>query len=66
MVRLGGLLVVLGFLSAILFQFTEYRLTLLSWADDYQPVLGIGIGVVGVLLLVAKKLTSKQKPAVAE
>jgi len=66
MIRIGGLLTVLGFLSAILFSFTDYRLTLLSWADDYQPGLGIGVGALGVVLLVAAKVTGTKKEAVAE
>lgn len=49
MVRLGIFLLVIGFgslgLNAI-----GYEFRILSWADEYQPWTGIGIGVLGVIL----------------
>jgi hypothetical protein len=48
--RIGGLLVVLGFGSLVLNQM-DYEFTLLSWATDYQPGIGVVIGIVGVALI---------------
>lgn len=48
--RIGGLLAVLGFGSLVLNQM-DYEFTILSWATDYQPGIGIVIGIVGVALI---------------
>ncbi|MEJ3656631.1 hypothetical protein WEH80_27095 [Actinomycetes bacterium KLBMP 9759] len=61
MVRIGSFLAVVGFLSAILYSFTDYRIVLLSWADAYQPLLGTVVGVVGVGLIVVNKLMSRPR-----
>ncbi len=34
---------------------------LLSWADDFQPWLGIGLGVVGVLLVLGGLVSKKNQ-----
>jgi hypothetical protein len=48
---LGVLLLVLGLGTFILREF-DYEFRILSWADDYQPWLSIGLGVLGLLLVV--------------
>ncbi|WP_232660311.1 hypothetical protein [Pseudonocardia sp. TRM90224] len=50
-----------GFLSVILYSFTDYRIAILSWADPYQPLLGIVVGIVGVGLIVVNKFMSKPR-----
>ena len=66
MTRIGVFLAIVGFLSVILFEFTDYRLRLLSWADDYQPGIGLGFGALGVVLIVAGAMAGKKKAAAAE
>lgn len=57
---IGVLFIILGFGSLILEQFNmEFKL--LSWADDFQPWLGIGLGVVGVLLVLAGIVSKKNQ-----
>jgi hypothetical protein len=48
MVRFGVLLAVLGFGSAIL-HFTSIQFRLLMWSEPMQPLLGVGIGAIGVV-----------------
>ncbi|WP_409489661.1 hypothetical protein [Amycolatopsis sp. cmx-11-12] len=64
MQRLAFLFILLGFGSVAL-TYTDRQLVLLMWAEDYQPVLGIVVGVLGVALLVAG-LVRKNKAARAE
>jgi hypothetical protein len=56
MARIAGLLVFLGFGSVVLYEFTDYQFTLVSWLDDYQPVAGIVMGIVGVALVALPRL----------
>jgi hypothetical protein len=58
--RIGGLLIVLGFGSLILNQF-DYEFTLLSWATDYQPGIGIVIGIIGVALVAVGLVLQRQR-----
>jgi hypothetical protein len=59
------LLVILGFGSLILEQFDmEFRV--LSWAHDYQPWVGIGVGALGVVILVIKLMAGRGKEAAAQ
>ena len=51
LLRIGGLLTVLGFGSLVL-DLMNMEFTLLSWAEDYQPTLGIIMGIAGVALVV--------------
>jgi hypothetical protein len=51
MLRFGVFLAVIGFGSSVL-HFTGVQFRLVGWAEDGQPVLGLGIGAVGVLIAV--------------
>lgn len=62
--KLAFLFILLGFGSVAL-TYTDRQFVLLMWAEDYQPVLGIVVGVLGVALLVAG-LVRKNKAAKAE
>ncbi|AUI63440.1 hypothetical protein [Amycolatopsis sp. BJA-103] len=64
MQRLAFLFILLGFGSVAL-TYTDRQFVLLMWAEDYQPVLGIVVGVLGIALLVAG-LVRKNKAAQAE
>ncbi|OXM49814.1 hypothetical protein [Amycolatopsis alba] len=59
MQRLAFLFILLGFGSVAL-TYTDRQFVLLMWAEDYQPVLGIVVGVLGVALLVAGLLRKKK------
>ncbi|MEV6274039.1 hypothetical protein [Nocardia sp. NPDC051832] len=58
--QIGIWLAILGFGSLILEQM-NMEFIILSWADDMQPVFGIGLGVAGVLLALAGGVASAQK-----
>lgn len=60
MARIAGLLILLGFGSVALHEFTDYQFRLLSWMEDYQPWAGVGVGVVGVLLAVVRTVAMSQ------
>jgi hypothetical protein len=60
--RFGILFTVLGFGSLILEQF-NYEFTLISWADDMQPVFGIVLGLVGVAIIVVPLLLARRVAA---
>jgi len=60
MVQLGILLLILGVGTFVLEQF-NYEFTILSWADDYQPWLSVGLAVLGIIILVAKALSGRSK-----
>lgn len=64
MQRLAFLFILLGF-GSVAMTYTDRQFVLLMWAEDYQPVLGIVVGVVGVALLVAG-LVRKNKAAQAQ
>lgn len=51
MVRIGVVLIIIGFGSAILHSATSYQFTYLMWADGAQPYVGIVLGLIGVALL---------------
>ncbi|MFJ4099023.1 hypothetical protein [Amycolatopsis japonica] len=59
MQRLAFLFILLGFGSVAL-TYTDRQFILLMWAEDYQPVLGIVVGVLGVVLLVAGIVRTKK------
>ncbi len=59
---IGALLAVYGFLSAVLY-FFEYSITILSWADKWQPAFGLIVGCVGMLFLGISLWTHKEEPA---
>jgi hypothetical protein len=58
MTRLAILFIVLGFGSLILNLF-NMEFVVLSWADNYQPWAGVGLGVVGILIIVIKALAGR-------
>ncbi|MET0233732.1 MAG: hypothetical protein ABW224_03735 [Kibdelosporangium sp.] len=60
----GGFLIFAGFVSAIL-HFTDYQLRILMWSESMQPLLGIGIGVVGCVIVGASVAMQKNKEAQA-
>ncbi|WP_188316643.1 hypothetical protein [Solihabitans fulvus] len=66
MLRLAVFLMILGFGSTVLFEFTDYRLRLLAWADDYQPYIGIGFGLLGILIVVVGPLLKKSQSGGAQ
>jgi hypothetical protein len=47
----GILLIILGFGTFVLKQF-DYEFRILSWAEDYQPWLSIGLGVLGLVIVI--------------
>lgn len=60
MAALGVILILLGFGSWILFE-NGYTFRWLSWADDMQPGFGIGVGVIGLVVLIAGVVMSRRK-----
>jgi hypothetical protein len=61
-VQLGFLLMVIGFGSAVMHQFTGVQFPLLSWWDRCQPVAGMVVGVVGlaaVAVAAARRMWSR-------
>jgi len=52
---------VVGFGSAILHQFTDVQLTLLSRADAYQPTAGGLLGLVGVAVVAVAALAGRTR-----
>ncbi|RSM71281.1 hypothetical protein DL991_37030 [Amycolatopsis sp. WAC 01375] len=59
MQRLAFLFILLGF-GSVAMTYTDRQFVLLMWAEDYQPVLGIVVGVLGVALLVAGLVRNKK------
>ena len=55
---LAVLLVVLGFGSLLLPMF-DMQFTFMAWADPYQPIGGIVVGLIGVALFAAPLLMSR-------
>ncbi|MBI3687740.1 MAG: hypothetical protein HY241_10490 [Actinobacteria bacterium] len=49
-VQFGILLVVLGFGSAVLSQYTDVEFPLLSWVNRYQPTPSLVVGALGLLV----------------
>jgi hypothetical protein len=61
MYRIAGFLMFVGFVSAIL-HFTSVQLRILIWSEPLQPLLGLGLGGLGVVfLLIAKATDSSPK-----
>ena len=50
MLRLGVLFTVLGF-GSLLMELTDRQFVLLMWAEDFQPAIGIVVGIIGLALL---------------
>jgi hypothetical protein len=67
-VRFGAFLAFIGFGSSLL-HFTDVQFRLVMWAEPFQPLLGLGLGAVGVVIcLIAyafqqRKETSAYPPA---
>ncbi|MFB9908407.1 hypothetical protein [Allokutzneria oryzae] len=53
MLRFGLALVLLGFGSVALSQYSDRQFVVLMWAEPMQPVLGFVVGGLGVALVVA-------------
>ncbi|MFC4858142.1 hypothetical protein [Actinophytocola glycyrrhizae] len=62
MIRLGAVLALFGFGSALL-HFTEIQFRLLMWAEEWQPALGLILGGVGAVFLLIATLRAKDEPA---
>lgn len=62
MLRFGGFLAFIGFGSALL-HFTDIQFRLVIWAEDMQPMLGLGVGAVGALIMGIAYAVKKDKPA---
>ena len=62
MVRFGAVLALFGFGSAVL-HFTDVQFRLLSWAEDWQPWLGLGMGGVGAVFLLIATLRGNDEQA---
>ncbi|MFD1051507.1 hypothetical protein ACFQ1S_41150, partial [Kibdelosporangium lantanae] len=61
MYRVAGFLMFVGFVSALL-HFTSVQLRILIWSEPLQPLLGLGLGALGVVfLLIAKATDSSPK-----
>ena len=60
--RLGAVLALFGFASALL-HFTDIQFRLLIWSEPWQPALGLILGAVGVGFLVIASVVNKDKPA---
>ncbi|WP_291408800.1 hypothetical protein [Actinophytocola sp.] len=61
MYRLGAVLAIFGFGSALL-HFTSVQFKLLMWSEPMQPGLGLAIGGVGAVVLLVKVLVTKEEP----
>jgi hypothetical protein len=62
MLRFGAVLALFGFGSAVL-HFTDIQFRLLSWAEKWQPWLGLIMGGVGALFLLIATLRNKDDAA---
>lgn len=62
MTRLGAILAIFGFGSALL-HFTSVQFRILGWAEQWQPFLGLGLGALGAVFLVIPMLTNKDEQA---
>jgi hypothetical protein len=59
---IGALLAIYGFLSAVLY-FFEYHISILAWADKWQPAFGLIVGCAGMVFLGISLWTHKEEPA---
>ncbi|MGV9413743.1 hypothetical protein ACWDOP_27915 [Nocardia sp. NPDC003693] len=63
MIRIGLWLIVLGF-GSVLLQVLDMQFVILTWADDVQPVAGLAIGTLGLIIaLVGAALPSSNRNA---
>lgn len=62
--RFGILLLILGLGTFALNAF-DYEFRLLSWADDYQPWVSIGLAILGLVIVVAVRQRRKGSQAQA-
>ncbi|MEU0542637.1 hypothetical protein ABZ319_22455 [Nocardia sp. NPDC005978] len=63
MIRIGLWLIVLGF-GSVLLQVLDLNFVVLTWADDAQPVTGLAIGTLGLIIaLVGAALPSSNRNA---
>ncbi|MFI9508729.1 hypothetical protein [Nocardia sp. NPDC052566] len=60
MTRIGIWLAIFGF-GSLLLNTINYHFIILAWADDMQPVFGIALGVVGVLVAIAGVVMGQAK-----
>jgi hypothetical protein len=60
--RLGVFLIIIGFGSVGL-HYTGYQFRLVGWAEDWQPVLGIALGGLGILVCVLVSMLRGRKAA---
>lgn len=58
--QIAIVLLILGFGTFVLNAF-NYEFRILSWADDYQPWFSLGLGVLGLIILVAKFAIARSK-----
>jgi hypothetical protein len=58
MLRLGAVLALFGFGSAVLY-FMDRHIAMLAWADEWQPSFGLILGGVGVVLLLIGSLRNR-------
>jgi hypothetical protein len=61
--RFGILLLILGLGTFALNAF-NYEFTILSWADDYQPWLSIGLAVLGLVFVIVAMLRRRSADVV--
>lgn len=59
LIRIGAFLAIIGFASSALYWYTNFRI--FSFLDRAQPGIGIGIGVLGVILVIAGVLIERNK-----
>jgi hypothetical protein len=60
--RFGVLLLILGVGTFVLNAF-DYEFRILSWADDYQPWVSIGLAVLGLVIVVGAMLRRNRTDA---
>ena len=59
MTRIGTILAIAGF-GSLLLMLMNMHFVLLAWADPMQPAFGIGVGIIGVIVLVAGLARDRQ------
>jgi hypothetical protein len=56
LIRVGIILILIGFGAVVLHAFTIYQFRYLMWAEGAEPYFGLGIGAVGIVLFSAPYL----------
>ena len=56
----GVLLIILGFGSLVLRAMGRV-FVVLEWADPYQPWVGIGVGVLGLIIVIATMMRGRRE-----